>query len=44
MTAGTDVRMIQELLGHDYIKITMRYTHVTTYAIQNIPIPLDFID
>ncbi len=43
MDNGTDVRLIQELLGHNSIKTTMRYTHVTTKSIKNIKSPLDFL-
>ena len=42
---GTDIRFIQELLGHTSIKTTERYTHVANYKISNIISPLDtFID
>ncbi|MCK5805872.1 MAG: tyrosine-type recombinase/integrase [Lentisphaeria bacterium] len=27
LTAGTDIREVQELLGHNSIEITMIYTH-----------------
>lgn len=43
MDAGTDVRIIKELLGHNSIKTTMIYTHVTTRTLENLPNPLDFI-
>lgn len=38
---GTDIRYIQELLGHDSIETTERYTHVTQPALQRIKSPLD---
>jgi len=38
---GTDIRYIQELLGHDSIETTERYTHVTQPALARIKSPLD---
>lgn len=40
---GTDIRFIQELLGHASIKTTEIYTHVATKNIRNIESPLDKI-
>ena len=41
MEGGTDIRIIQELLGHNSIKTTMRYTHVSRKDIGRIVSPLD---
>lgn len=38
---GTDIRYIQELLGHNSPKTTMIYTHVTETSIRNIKNPFD---
>ncbi|QXP70707.1 tyrosine-type recombinase/integrase [Polaribacter sp. R2A056_3_33] len=38
---GTDVRYIQELLGHSSPKTTMIYTHVTEPSLKNIKNPFD---
>ncbi len=38
---GTDVKFIQELLGHNDIKTTLRYTHVSKKSLANIKSPLD---
>jgi len=44
LEAGTDIRYIQELLGHKHSKTTEIYTHVTTKSIQKIKSPFDDLD
>ena len=39
---GVDVRYVQELLGHQNIRTTQRYTQVTNPKLKNIKSPLDF--
>lgn len=38
---GTDIRFVQELLGHNNIKTTMIYTSVTDQTLRKIKSPLD---
>ena len=38
---GTDLRIIQKLLGHADIKTTQRYTQISQASIKNIKSPLD---
>ena len=37
---GTDIRFIQEQLGHNYCKTTERYTHVSNRTILRVQSPL----
>ncbi len=41
MESGTDIRIIQSLLGHNSIRTTMLYTHVSKIALSKIESPLD---
>jgi integrase/recombinase XerD len=41
LESGTDLRYIQELLGHSSCKTTEIYTHVSTKSIQQIKSPFD---
>jgi site-specific recombinase XerD len=41
LEGGTDIRYIQDFLGHNSLKTTMLYTHVSKLKIENIQSPLD---
>jgi site-specific recombinase XerD len=43
MEAGTDIRILQVLLGHSSIGTTLRYTHITDRLLQKLVSPLDLI-
>ncbi|GHV93889.1 hypothetical protein AGMMS50293_02090 [Spirochaetia bacterium] len=44
LETGTDIRYIQELLGHTSLRTTERYTHVARRAALKITSPLDTLD
>ncbi len=41
LEGGTDLTIIQKLLGHNDIKTTLRYTHVSNATLQKVVSPLD---
>jgi site-specific recombinase XerD len=43
LESGTDIRIIQQLLGHSSLKTTQIYTQVSSSKISEIKSPLDFI-
>ncbi len=44
LESGTDLRLVQEILGHRSIKTTEIYTHISTRNILNVKSPLDNLD
>lgn len=43
LEAGTNVRVIQELLGHGSLNTTVRYTHVANDTLRSVKSPLDLL-
>jgi len=41
---GTDIKYIQQLLGHNSIRTTAIYTHITQKAWKNIKSPIEYLD
>jgi site-specific recombinase XerD len=44
LEGGTDIRYIQELLGHSSLRTTERYTHIARRSTLKITSPIDTID
>lgn len=44
LESGTDIRFIKDLLGHNSLGTTLRYTHVSLRHITQIKSPLDDLD
>lgn len=44
LEAGYDLRIVQELLGHDDVETTAIYTHVMSKRLNSVKSPADFLD
>jgi site-specific recombinase XerD len=44
LEGGTDIRIIQALLGHSRIDTTTRYTRVSAQLVASVSSPLDRLD
>jgi integrase/recombinase XerD len=44
LESGVNIRHIQELLGHNDLNTTMRYTHVRSEALKQVSSPFDLLD
>lgn len=40
---GTDISLIQKLLGHSDIKTTLNYTHIANHTLAKVHSPLDYL-